>query len=67
MSEIPSLVEPDVRDFVENSLRKAHEYKMNTYTFFLNFSVVAIFFIVFGGFLTTDTRQNRRPMKSSRK
>ena len=51
MSESPSLVEPDVRDFIENSLKRAHEYKMNTYTFFLNFGVAAIFFIVFGGFL----------------
>ena len=51
MSENPSLVEPDVLYFIENSLKKAHEYKMNTYTFFLNLGVVVIFVLVFGGFL----------------
>jgi hypothetical protein len=51
MSENPSLVEPDVLYFIENSLKKAHEYKMNTYSFFFNFVVVALFTLVFGGFL----------------
>ena len=51
MSENPSLVEPDVLYFIENSLKKAHEYKMNTYSFFFNFAVVALFTLVFGGFL----------------
>ena len=49
MSENPSLVEPDVLYFIENSLKKAHEYKMNTYSFFFNFAVVALFIVVFGG------------------
>jgi len=51
MSSNPSLVEPDVMYFIENSLKKAHEYKMNTYSFFFNFAVVAVFILVFGGFL----------------
>lgn len=51
MSENPSLVEPDVLYFIENSLKRAHEYKMNTYSFFFNFVVVALFTLVFGGFL----------------
>ncbi len=51
MSENPSLVEPDVLYFIENSLKKAHEYKMNTYSFFFNFAVVALFIVVFGGLL----------------
>ena len=51
MSDAPCLVEPDVRFFIENSLKKAHEYKMNTYSFFFNFSVVFIFVVVFGGVL----------------
>ena len=46
MSENPSLVEPDVRYFIENSLKKAHEYKMNTYTFFFNLGVVVLFTLV---------------------
>ena len=51
MSDNPSLVEPDVLYFIENSLKKAHEYKMSTYSFFFNFTVVALFVVVFGGFL----------------
>jgi hypothetical protein len=51
LSDGPSLVEPDVRNFIESSLKKAHEYKMSTYSFFFNFGVLGLFIIVFGGFL----------------
>ena len=47
----PNLVDPNVRQFIDNSLKSVHEYKMNTYTYFLNFTVVLTFVLVFGGVL----------------
>lgn len=48
---VPNLVEPNVRFFIDNSLKSVHEYKMNTYSFFLNFGAVILFVLVFGGVL----------------
>ena len=67
MSENPSLVEPDVLYFIENSLKKAHEYKMNTYTFFLNLGVVVIFVLVFGGFLYYRYKSKPTPYEIQQK
>ena len=50
-SNIPKLVEPNVRYFIENSLKSVHEYRMNNYSFFLNLSAVVFFVLVFGGIL----------------
>ena len=67
MSENPSLVEPDVLYFIENSLKKAHEYKMNTYTFFLNLGVVVLFVLVFGGFLYYRYKSKLTPYEIQQK
>jgi hypothetical protein len=67
MSDAPSLVEPDVKYFIENSLKKAHEYKMNTYTFFFNFGVLAIFTLVFGGFLWYRYKNKPSPYEIQQK
>ena len=67
MSENPSLVEPDVRYFIENSLKKAHEYKMNTYTFFFNLGVVVLFTLVFGGFLYYRYKTKQTPYEIQQK
>jgi hypothetical protein len=67
MSENPSLVEPDVRYFIENSLKKAHEYKMNTYTFFLNLGVTVLFVLVFGGFLYYRYKSKPTPYEIQQK
>ena len=49
-SNIPKLVEPNVRYFIENSLKSVHEYRMNNYSFFLNLSAVVFFVLVFALF-----------------
>lgn len=67
MSENPSLVEPDVRYFIENSLKKAHEYKMNTYSFFFNVGVVVLFVLVFGGFLYYRYKNKPTPYEIQQK
>ena len=67
MSENPSLVEPDVLYFIENSLKKAHEYKMNTYTFFLNLGVVVIFVLLYGGFLYYRYKSKPTPYEIQQK
>ena len=67
MSENSSLVEPDVRFFIENSLKKAHEYKMNTYSFFLNLGVVSLFILVFGGFLYYRYKSKPTPYEIQQK
>jgi len=67
MSENPSLVEPDVRYFIENSLKKAHEYKMNTYSFFFNAGVVVLFVLVFGGFLYYRYKNKPTPYEIQQK
>ena len=67
MSDNPSLVEPDVRYFIENSLKKAHEYKMNTYSFFLNLGVASLFILVFGGFLYYRYKSKPTPYEIQQK
>ncbi len=67
MSDTPSLVEPDVKYFIENSLKKAHEYRMNTYSFFFNFGVLAIFTLVFGGFLWYRYKNKPSPYEIQQK
>ena len=47
----PSLVEPGIKSFIGNTLKQCHDYKMKTYTLFLNLAVLTIFLLVFGGFL----------------
>ena len=67
MSDAPSLVEPDVKSFIESSLKKAHEYRMNTYTFIFNFGILAIFIIVFGGFLWYRYKNKPSPYEIQQK
>ena len=67
MSENPSLVEPDVLYFIENSLKKAHEYKMNTYSFFLILLWLHYLYLFLAGFSTTDTKQNQLHMRPNKK
>ena len=50
-SSVPSLVESNVKYAISESLKQAHNYKMNTYSYFLNLGVVIIFVLVFGGVL----------------
>jgi|DEB19_MinimDraft_2_1074335.scaffolds.fasta_scaffold21054_2 hypothetical protein len=47
----PSLVEPGMKSFIATTLKQCHDYKMKTYTFFLNLAVLVVFVGVFGGFL----------------
>jgi hypothetical protein len=47
----PSLVEPGIKTFLGNTLKQCHDFKMKTYTFFLNLAVLVLFLAVFGGFL----------------
>lgn len=67
MSDIPKLVEPNVRYFIDNSLKSVHEYKMNTYTFFLNFTAVALFVLVFGGILYYRYKSKPTPYEIQQK
>lgn len=67
MSDTPSLVEPDVKYFIENSLKKAHEYRMNTYSFIFNFGILAIFTLVFGGFLYYRYKNKPSPYEVQQK
>jgi hypothetical protein len=67
MSDIPNLVEPNVRYFIDNSLKNVHEYKMNTYTFFLNFTAVALFVLVFGGILYYRYKSKPTPYEIQQK
>ena len=67
MSDIPNLVEPNVRYFIDNSLKSVHEYKMNTYTFFLNFTAVALFVLVFGGILYYRYKSRPTPYEIQQK
>ncbi len=67
MSDSPSLIEPDVKLFIDNSLKKAHEYKLNTYTFFFNFGVLALFTLVFGGFLWYRYKNKPTPYEIQQK
>ena len=59
MENQPSLVEPGVKYFLSDALKKTHEYKMKTYSFILNLAIGVVFFIVFGGFLYY--RYNSKP------
>jgi len=67
MSDIPNMVEPNVRYFIDNSLKSVHEYKMNTYTFFLNFTAVALFVLVFGGILYYRYKSKPTPYEIQQK
>jgi hypothetical protein len=67
MSDIPKLVEPNVRYFIDNSLKSVHEYKMNTYSFFLNFTAVALFVLVFGGILYYRYKSKPTPYEIQQK
>ena len=67
MSDIPNLVEPNVRYFIDNSLKSVHEYKMNTYTFFLNFTAGALFVLVFGGILYYRYKSKPTPYEIQQK
>jgi hypothetical protein len=51
MENQPSLVEPGVKYFLSDALKKTHDYKMKTYSFVLNLAIGVTFFVVFGGFL----------------
>jgi hypothetical protein len=50
-SNAPSLVEPTIKYFISDALKKTHEYKMKTYSMILNVVIGTLFFLVFGGFL----------------
>jgi hypothetical protein len=67
MSDGPKLIEPDVLYFIENSLKTVHEYKMNTYSFFLNVIVCVLFFLVFGGILYYRYKSKPTPYEIQQK
>jgi hypothetical protein len=60
-TSIPSLVEPTVKYFISDALKKTHEYKMKTYSMVLNIVVGTLFFLIFGGFLYYRYRSKPSP------
>lgn len=64
---VPSLVEPGVKYAIGESLKQAHNYKMNTYTFFFNLGVVIIFILVFGGVLYYKYKSKPTPQEAHEK
>lgn len=60
-ASIPSLVEPTVKYFISDALKKTHEYKMKTYSLILNVVIGTLFFLVFGGFLYYKYRSKLSP------
>ena len=57
--EIPNLIEDNVSDYLQNSLRMSHMNRVKMYSFALNFTIVFLFIMVCGGFLYY--RYNNRP------
>ncbi len=49
--EIPNLIEDNVSDYLQNSLRMCHMNRVKMYSFALNFTIVLLFLMVCGGFL----------------
>jgi hypothetical protein len=64
---IPSLVEPGVKYAIGESLKQAHNYKMNTYSYIFNVSVVVLFFLVFGGVLYYRYKTKLTPQEAHAK
>jgi hypothetical protein len=64
---MPKLVEPNVRYFIDNSLKSVHEYRMNNYSFFLNVSAVVFFVLVFGGVLYYRFKSKPTPYEIQQK
>ena len=63
----PCLVEPGVKYFLSDALRKTHEYKMKTYSFILNLVIGSVFFLVFGGFLYYRYHSKPTPIEKQQK
>ena len=64
---IPSLVEPGVKYAIGESLKQAHNYKMNTYSYIFNVGVVVLFFLVFGGVLYYRYKTKLTPQEAHAK
>ena len=64
---MPKLVEPNVRYFIDNSLKSVHEYRMNNYSFFLNIGAVVFFVLVFGGVLYYRFKSKPTPYEIQQK
>jgi hypothetical protein len=63
----PSLVEPGVKYVIGESLKQAHTFKMNTYSFFFNLGVVFLFVLVFGGVLYYKYKTKPTPQEAHEK
>jgi hypothetical protein len=67
MENQPSLVEPGVKYFLSDALKKTHDYKMKTYSFVLNLAIGVTFFVVFGGFLYYKYKSKPTPEEKHEK
>lgn len=64
---VPSLVEPGVKYFLTDALRKTHENKMKSYSFILNLVIGCVFFVIFGGFLYYRYKTKPTPLEIKQK
>lgn len=46
--DLPSLIEPNSRAYLVNSLKKCHETRVGVYYYVFNFGVLFIFILIFG-------------------
>lgn len=65
--EFPSLIEPNVKNYVYTTLRNCHEYKMNIFSWVLNTGVFIIFFSVFFLILYLCRKEKLSPFEKHEK
>ena len=46
--DLPSLIEPNSRAYLVNSLKKCHDTRVGVYYYVFNFGVLFIFVLIFG-------------------
>jgi hypothetical protein len=67
MGNMPSLVETNVRSFLNMKLQQSHQYKLMYYNGILNTVLFALFIIVVGGILIYKYKGRPTPEEKARK
>ena len=65
--DLPSLIEPNSRAYLVNSLKKCHDTRVGVYYYVFNFGVLFIFVLIFGLLCTFVTQINQLIMKKNNK
>ena len=65
--DIPNLIEENVSEYLQNSLRMSHMNRVKMNSFALNFIIILLFIIICGGFLYYRYTNRPSPLEKQQK